>query len=215
LIFGSASVATPAHHRIVTSYSSPLLLGPPPSGDLLALMTPDLSTRNGWHWEFAEIFERVYSSGHLADYVRSARASLRVLPVHQISGALHGAWPADRLEEVLEPYHRFALGNCQCRMAMQLVGRGCDRPLENCVAFGPLSKPVVEARTAWPQRSVKGNFMINAAAEAGKRSEATSGRTQPLSPTRCSSAGAETRTFSTRPEASTRNPTMTSPRSTR
>jgi Pyruvate/2-oxoacid:ferredoxin oxidoreductase delta subunit len=240
--FGSASVATSAHHRIVKSYSSPLLLGPPPSGDLLelvmhmytaeeaelvqhlpplrprpaekvaalahrpveevrpvldhlaftkavvlaagktprrytilpvvpgtfemALMTPDLSTRNSWHQKFAEIFERIYSAGHFADYARSNRAMLRVLPAHQLTGALHGAWPADKLEEVLEPHHRFALGNCQCRLAMQLVGRGCDRPLENCVAIGPMSKPVI-ARGL--MRSVSKQTVLDAKREAEQR----------------------------------------------
>ena len=36
--FDSARVATPAHHRIVKHYASPLLLGPSPSDDLLELV---------------------------------------------------------------------------------------------------------------------------------------------------------------------------------
>ncbi|MDT8284876.1 MAG: 4Fe-4S binding protein, partial [Thermovirgaceae bacterium] len=29
------------------------------------------------------------------------------------------------------------VGMCQCRMAMNLVDKGCGRPLENCVVMGP------------------------------------------------------------------------------
>jgi electron transport complex protein RnfB len=218
--FESARIATPAHHRIMKHYASPLLLGPSPSDDLLelvvhlftedeadlvqhlpplrprsakkvaslsgrsvrdvtqvldrlaftkfvilaagdprkytilpivpgtfemALMTPDLSTRNTWHKTFAELFERLWDKGFLMEYILpNGHPSLRYLPVGGVSKTLHSAWPSDRLEEVLEPYDQFAVGNCQCRVAMQLVGKGCDRPLENCVAIGPVAKSVIE-----------------------------------------------------------------------
>jgi ferredoxin len=110
----------------------------------MALMTPDLSTRNSWHKKFAELFEQLWDSGYLIDYVKSGKPPVRYLPVGPITKTLNQAWPSDRLEEILEPYDLFAIGNCQCRMSMQLVGKGCDRPLENCVAIGPMAKPVIE-----------------------------------------------------------------------
>ncbi len=218
--FDSARIVTPAHHRIMKRYASPLLLGPLPSDDLLelvmhmftedeadlvqhlpplrprsaekvaslsgrsvsdviqvldnlaftkvvilaagnprkytilplvpgtfemALMTPDVSTRNTWHKKFAELFERLWDKGFLMEYItRNGHPAIRYLPVNGVSKTLHSAWPSDRLEEILEPYDQFAVGNCQCRLAMQLVGKGCDRPLENCVAIGPPAKPLIE-----------------------------------------------------------------------
>jgi Pyruvate/2-oxoacid:ferredoxin oxidoreductase delta subunit len=219
--FDSARLTTPAHHRIIKSYASPLLIGPPASDDLLelvmhmftedeadlvqhlpplrprsakkvallsgrpisdvtqvldslaftkqiilaageprkytilpllpgtfemVLMTPDLSTRNTWHKRFAELFERLWDKGSLLiDYImKNGYPSIRYLPVNGASKTLHAAWPSDRFEEVLEPYDQFAVGNCQCRLAMHLVDRGCDRPLENCVAIGPVAKPIIE-----------------------------------------------------------------------
>lgn len=129
----------------------------------MALMTPDLSTRNSWHREFASIFERIYDSGFLVDYVRSARPILRTLPANALAGSLHGAWPAEKLEELLEPHTRFAIGNCQCRVAMQLLGKGCDRPLQNCVAFGPMAKPVIQRGL---MREVSRQAVIDAKREA-------------------------------------------------
>lgn len=112
----------------------------------MALMTTDVSTRNTWHKRFAELFERLWDKGELLiDYVvKNGHPSVRYLPVGGISKTLHAAWPSDKLEEVLEPYDQFAVGNCQCRLAMQLVGNGCERPLENCVAIGPVAGHVVE-----------------------------------------------------------------------
>jgi Pyruvate/2-oxoacid:ferredoxin oxidoreductase delta subunit len=40
------------------------------------------------------------------------------------------------MEEMIRPYTNFAVGMCQCRMAMILVDKGCGRPLENCVVMG-------------------------------------------------------------------------------
>jgi ferredoxin len=218
--FGSASRATPAHHRVMKYYASPLLMGPPPSDGLLeivthmfteeevelvaflpplrprtaakvarlagrpvdevervlhnlafnkmvvlasgqprkytllpivpgtfemALMTNDLSTRNTWHQQFAELFERLWDTGYLAQYPLDINhAPVRYLPVGGVAKTLHMAWPSDLLEQILEPYHDFAVGHCQCRLAMQLVGKGCGKATENCTVFGPMAKVVVE-----------------------------------------------------------------------
>lgn len=217
--FGSARTLTPAHHKIMKYYASPLLFGPPPSDDLLelimhmftedeadlvqhlppflprsaekvarlsgrsvrnvkqildrlaftklvilaggsprsytivpivpgafemALMKPEISGLNAWHKEFAELFERLWDEGFMMDYVSSTRPPVRYLPVGGVSNTLNMAWPSDKLEDILEPYDLFAVGNCQCRLAMQLVGRGCDRPTENCVAIGPPAIPLLE-----------------------------------------------------------------------
>jgi Pyruvate/2-oxoacid:ferredoxin oxidoreductase delta subunit len=218
--FGSATRPTPAHHTIMKHYSSPLLMGPPPSDMLLeivmhmftdeeaefaallpplrprtaakvaklagrpvdevervlhnlafnkivllasgdprkytilpivpgtfemALMTNDLSTRNAWHQKFAALFERLWETGYLAQYASAMnRPPVRYLPVTGLTKTLYMAWPSDLLEEILEPYHDFAVGHCQCRLAMQLVDKGCGKSTENCTVFGPLAKPLVE-----------------------------------------------------------------------
>jgi electron transport complex protein RnfB len=110
----------------------------------MALMTPDLKTRNSWHKKFSEIFERIYDNGYLKDYVNVGREPIRYLPVGPVIKTLNMAWPSDKLEEVLEPYDLFAIGHCQCRVAMQLVGKGCGKATDNCVGFGPLAKPVID-----------------------------------------------------------------------
>ena len=218
--FRSATKPTQAHHRIAKYFSSPLLMGPPPSDLLLelvmhmftdeeaeivtylpplrsrtaekvaqlskrpvadvgkilhelafnkkvilaagnprkfaiipivpgafemALMTPDLRTRNSWHVRFAELFEHLWETGYLKDYPGNIKfAPVRYLPVGGVTNTLYMAWPSDLLEEVLEPYNAFAVGHCQCRLAMQMVGKGCGRSTENCVAMGSMVKPLVE-----------------------------------------------------------------------
>jgi len=133
--------------HVIVAYGEPrkyTILPVVPGTFEMALMTPDLSRTNHWHRKFAELFEQVWDSGFLTDYVGVGPALVRYLPAVRDSSTLQMAWPSEKLEEILEPYDTFAVGNCQCRVAMQLVGKGCDRPLENCVAIGPFARPVVE-----------------------------------------------------------------------
>lgn len=110
----------------------------------MALMTTDLSSRNEWHRKFSEIFERLWETGYMADYHRYTKAPVRYLPVRRVQDTLHRAWPSQKLEEILEPFDLFAVGHCQCRMAMEFVGKGCGKPTENCLAFGPAAQAVID-----------------------------------------------------------------------
>jgi Pyruvate/2-oxoacid:ferredoxin oxidoreductase delta subunit len=109
----------------------------------MAIMTPDLSRTNHWHKRFAELFEDIWDSGYMKDYVLKATPPVRYLPVSAAAKTLATAWPADKLEQVLEPYDQFAIGHCQCRVVTHLAGKGCGKPTENCVAIGPASEAVV------------------------------------------------------------------------
>jgi ferredoxin-like protein FixX len=110
----------------------------------MALMTNDLKTRTAWHRKFAEIFERIWDSGFLKDYDRTSASLVRYLPVQRLAPTLQRAWPSDKLEEILDHYDDFGVTHCQCRQSMDLAGRGCGKPMENCAGFGPLVKPLVE-----------------------------------------------------------------------
>lgn len=110
----------------------------------LALMTADLSTRNAWHQRFAQLFEQLWDQGYVRDYAGRMIPSVRYVPIQRISPALTSAWPSDRFEEILAPYQDFAVGNCQCRLAMRMSGKGCNRPMENCVTFGPIARLLVK-----------------------------------------------------------------------
>jgi len=126
--------------RVVLGWGEPrkyTLLPIVPGTFEMALMTPDLSSRNLWHKRFAELFEKIWNEGYMANYVRRVRSNVHYLPVKGSVDPLYRAWPSDRLEEVLDPYDDFAVGMCQCRMTMELVGKGCGKPLEACVTMGP------------------------------------------------------------------------------
>jgi len=107
-------------------------------------MTVDLLSTNAWHKKFAGLFETLWESGFARDYTTNTRELVRYLPVSSLTETLHRAWPSDMLDAVLEPYDEFAVGHCQCRLSRNLTGKGCGKPMENCVSMGPVSKIMVE-----------------------------------------------------------------------
>ena len=110
----------------------------------MALVTTDLSNRNQWHKKFAELFEKVWDSGYISDYGGSGPPLVRYLPVPGAGEALNTAWPSDKLDLVLDPYDTFAVGHCQCRVAMALVGKGCGKPTDTCLTMGPAAEFMME-----------------------------------------------------------------------
>lgn len=110
----------------------------------LVLVRPQPEALDGWHRRFAELFAALYDTGFIAAYGERPAPMIRHLPVAQAIEGHPQALPSDRLEAVLERYDVFAVGLCQCRLSERLLGRGCDAPLETCVAFGTAAEIAVD-----------------------------------------------------------------------
>jgi Pyruvate/2-oxoacid:ferredoxin oxidoreductase delta subunit len=106
----------------------------------MTMVRTSLDTLTDWHRRFAELFAALYETGYFVDYAEHTASTVRYLPVREAIEAHPMALPSDRLEEILDRYKVFAVGLCQCRMTEEIVGRGCDRPLENCVVFGNVAE---------------------------------------------------------------------------
>jgi len=102
----------------------------------MSLVRTSLDTLTDWHRRLAELFAALYETGYFVDYAEYPTSTVRYVPVGEAIEAHPMALPSDRLEETLDRYKVFAVGLCQCRMTEEIVGRGCGRPLENCVGFG-------------------------------------------------------------------------------
>jgi len=109
----------------------------------LALIRTSLDTLTDWHRRLAELFAALYETGYFVDYAEHPAQAVRYLPVGEAIEAHPMALPSDRLEEILDRYKVFAVGLCQCRMTEEIVGRGCGRPLENCVGFGDAAELLI------------------------------------------------------------------------
>lgn len=98
-----------------------------------------------WHARFAELCEALFDTGYMVDHVNRPVNPVRYLPVGEVVEALPNAYPSDKLEAILERYSEFAVGQCQCRLSRQLVGKGCGKSLETCTAMGSVVPFVVNS----------------------------------------------------------------------
>jgi electron transport complex protein RnfB len=109
----------------------------------MALIRTSLDSLTDWHRRLAKLFLALYDTGYFVDYVERPIPGVRYVPVGEAIDAHPQALPSDRLEEVLDRYHVFGVGLCQCRMSSQIVDRACDRPLENCIGFGDAAEYLI------------------------------------------------------------------------
>ncbi|MFO8173250.1 MAG: 4Fe-4S binding protein [Longimicrobiales bacterium] len=73
---------------------------------------------------------------HLMDPDTWKRApQLRTIPVHVEVPVSHDILPHEEAKALVQGRRRYAVAPCICRKEHQLVGEGCDRPLETCLVF--------------------------------------------------------------------------------
>ncbi len=87
--------------------------------------------------ELAELFEAYFyaARGAISHY---APAIHRVIPVEEAVPAGIEIYPYERATELLENAKAWGVRDCICRVQQKLVGKGCDRPVENCLVFAPI-----------------------------------------------------------------------------
>ncbi len=88
--------------------------------------------------ELAMLFEQYFqeSRGLFTSIPPSVH---RVIPVEEAVPADVEILPYERATELLEGAKSWAVRECICRLQQRLVGKGCDRPTGNCLAFAPLA----------------------------------------------------------------------------
>jgi Pyruvate/2-oxoacid:ferredoxin oxidoreductase delta subunit len=118
-----------------------------------ALIGQTPETMTPWHRRLAELFEPLFDTGYPIAYSDSLPALVRFLPVHQVLDVHPMALPSDKMEVILDRYDTFAVGNCQCRMTMQIHGQGCGKPIRNCTVMGQWAEQGIEK--GWLQQVSK------------------------------------------------------------
>jgi Pyruvate/2-oxoacid:ferredoxin oxidoreductase delta subunit len=116
----------------------------------MVLIGESPETMSPWHRRFAELFEALYETGYITEYQGTQRRPsplVRALAVGQTIQAHPMALPSDRLEVVLDRFQVFGVGQCQCRMTMQVAGQGCGKPVGNCTLMGKFAEQGI--RDGW------------------------------------------------------------------
>jgi Na+-translocating ferredoxin:NAD+ oxidoreductase subunit B len=94
--------------------------------------------------ELVEDFEAYLP--HFMDYEIWKKApQLRTIPVGESIPQNSGALPYEQVEEIVRSHTTFSINNCICRQEMEILGKGCSKIMEACLAMGSTARNLVEA----------------------------------------------------------------------
>ncbi len=69
---------------------------------------------------------------------------LRTIPVHADVPVSHDILPHEQAAALVRDKRRYAVAPCICRKEHQMVGAGCDKPMESCLVFDQAADYYVE-----------------------------------------------------------------------
>jgi Na+-translocating ferredoxin:NAD+ oxidoreductase subunit B len=85
--------------------------------------------------DMADLFERYFQEMRGAGMPKVQR----VIPVEEAVPSEIMVYPHERVTELIESAKAWGVRDCICRTQQKLIGKGCDRPIGNCVCFAPVS----------------------------------------------------------------------------
>ena len=94
--------------------------------------------------EFAELFEQYYEEAFHNTMITSPSVH-RIIPIERTIPVNIDVMPYEKASTYLDEAQSRGVLNCICRVQQQLIGKGCDHPVENCLVFS--KKPGAFNRT--------------------------------------------------------------------
>jgi Na+-translocating ferredoxin:NAD+ oxidoreductase subunit B len=113
--------------------------------------------------EMAALFE---------DYFQGLRGSAlvkihRVIPVEEAVPFEMQIAPHEQVTALVESARSWGVRDCICRTQQRLIGKGCDRPIGNCVTFAPIEGVFDHGTVTRPVSKTEALEVLRAAEQAG------------------------------------------------
>ena len=87
--------------------------------------------------ELAGLFEEYLQETRATNFASGVPIH-RVIPVEEAIDFDLDILPYERASELLSGAKAWGVRNCICRSQQRLIGKGCERPIENCMVFAPV-----------------------------------------------------------------------------
>ena len=94
--------------------------------------------------EFAELFEAYYKESFHKTMLVTPSVH-RVIPIEKTIPVSTDVMPYEKASTYLDDARSWGVLDCICRVQQNLIGKGCDHPVENCLVFS--SRPGAFDRT--------------------------------------------------------------------
>ena len=87
--------------------------------------------------KMATLFERYFVDSGGGSPADGGTSVHRIIPVEQSVPLDLEIFPYERASELLDRASSWGVRDCLCRVQQQLIGKGCDHTVENCLMFSP------------------------------------------------------------------------------
>jgi NAD-dependent dihydropyrimidine dehydrogenase PreA subunit len=108
-------------------------------------------------WEFqvknltpdnVKLYEKFYEEGMVPLNKTKTIPGFRVIPVQKEIQNNAEIQPFEKVSEIIDSQTRFAVTDCICRKEASMMGEGCDKLMEACMAFGLAADYYIENQVA-------------------------------------------------------------------
>ena len=87
--------------------------------------------------EMAEMFEE-YGNTWGPQFLENKPSLMQVIPIEREISGRHESLSYEQVSTIIESGQSFGVNPCICRKEKHLLGKGCDKPLEVCLAIAPI-----------------------------------------------------------------------------
>ncbi|NVM16353.1 MAG: 4Fe-4S binding protein [Candidatus Lokiarchaeota archaeon] len=94
--------------------------------------------------ELAQLFKEYYLEAGLEEIGASNIPGFKVIPLEETIQTETTLFPYQMLEKSIKNARVIAVADCVCRKEAQLLGEGCDHPMETCLSFGVAAEYYIE-----------------------------------------------------------------------
>ncbi len=94
--------------------------------------------------ELAQLFKEYYYTAGLEEIGASNIPGFKVIPLEETIKTDTTLFPYLMLKESIRNARVIAVTDCICRKESQLLGEGCDHPMETCLSFGTAAEYYIE-----------------------------------------------------------------------
>ncbi len=117
--------------------------------------------------ELARLFEQYYQEAQGGSVIQDAPPVHRVIPVDEAIPMDIEILPHEWASRLVQEARSWAVRDCACRTQRQLLGQGCDHPLEVCLVFAPVEGAFDHSDVDRPVATEEALSILSQAADAG------------------------------------------------
>jgi ferredoxin len=117
--------------------------------------------------ELAQLFKKYYYAAGLEEIGASNIPGFKVIPIEESIQPNTTLFPYQMLQESIKNARVISVTDCICRKEAQLLGEGCNHPMETCLSFGAAAEFYIENGMGRKITSKEAIQIIKEADEAG------------------------------------------------